>query len=80
MYSVFNEARGRDGFVVKEDATKVIINPSPPSPQFDQSRFKLRTYVDYGWDNSYSSGRIISTHIDGKFIAYIVKGVQILSL
>jgi len=70
----FNEANGKDGFALRSEVTQFRINPSGDSQMNDSSPFHFNTVVDYSWDPHYTYGRLISTHLQGTFIAYVVKG------
>lgn len=38
------------------------------------SKVKLKNIVDYKWEARHYPGRLIAVHIDGKIIAYSIKG------
>lgn len=38
------------------------------------SKVKLKSFVDYKWEVRNYPGRLVAVHIDGKHIAYAIKG------
>lgn len=75
----FNEANGNDGFLIRESSSIVRIHPSSDLQLSDQSKFRFKVVVDYGWETQYLPGRLLATHIGNKFVAYILKGKFIIN-
>ncbi|CAL8086848.1 unnamed protein product [Orchesella dallaii] len=69
----FNEMNGRDGFLLREAGTVVRVYPSNDHQLSEQSKFRFKVVVDYGWEQQYMPGRLLATHIGNKFVAYILK-------
>lgn len=69
----FNEANGNEGFLIREGSSVVKIHPSNEHQLSEQSKFRLKVVVDYGWEAQYLPGRLLATHVGNKFVAYILK-------
>lgn len=50
---------------------------STGSHERGSSRIKLKNIVDYKWEVKNYIGRLIAVHIEGKYVAYAIKGKRI---
>lgn len=73
----FNELDELDGFLIRDGSPVVRIHPSSDLHLSDQSKFRFKVVVDYGWETQYIPGKLVATHVGNKFVAYIVKGNMI---
>lgn len=52
----------------------MIVVGSSGAHERGSSKIKLKNIVDYKWEVKNYVGRLIAVHIDGKYVAYAIKG------
>jgi len=53
----------------------VTVYGSTGAHDHGSSKVKLRNIVDYKWEQKNYPGRLIAVHMDGKYMAYVIKGI-----
>lgn len=48
---------------------------SAGSHDHGSSKIKLKNFVDYKWEVKNYIGRLIAVHLEGKYVAYTIKGM-----
>lgn len=75
MFYHYRRFKGSDSeysaAIVAQDVT---VNCSSGSHIEGSSKVKLTNLVEYQWEFKYYIGQLIAIHIDGKIIAYGIKG------
>lgn len=56
------------------DGASVVVVGSVGSHDHGSSKIKLKNIVDYKWEVKNYVGRLIAVHLDGKYVAYAIKG------
>lgn len=82
VYIIFcscREFNGReDQHSVELCSTNVTIIPSPGDHDHGSSKVKLKNIVDFTWDHHLYTGQLLAVHVSGKYLAYGIKGGNIL--
>lgn len=55
----------------------VVVVGSAGSHDHGSSKIKLKNIVDYKWEVKNYIGRLIAVHLEGKYVAYAIKGKHI---
>lgn len=56
------------------NGASVVVVGSAGSHDHGSSKIKLKSIVDYKWEVKNYIGRLIAVHLDGKYVAYAIKG------
>lgn len=72
FFSVFDSADKKNSY--ETDAASCIVVGSTGSHDHGSSKVKLRNIVDYKWELKNYNGRLIAVHMEGKYVAYAIKG------
>lgn len=65
---------GSEQCAFETDGANVVVVGSAGSHDHGSSKIKLKSIVDYKWEVKHYTGRLIAVHIDGKYVAYAIKG------
>lgn len=65
---------GGEQSAYETDGASVVVVGSAGSHDHGSSKIKLKNIVDYKWEVKNYSGRLIAVHLDGKYVAYAIKG------
>lgn len=71
MRSTFD---GDEQNAFETDGASVVVVGSAGSHDHGSSKIKLKNIVDYKWEVKNYVGRLMAVHLDGKYIAYAIKG------
>lgn len=71
FYSTFE---GGEQSAYETDGASVVVVGSAGSHDHGSSKIKLKNIVDYKWEVKNYIGRLIAVHLDGKYVAYAIKG------
>lgn len=72
IYSTFD---GGEQSAFETDGASVVVVGSVGSHDHGSSKIKLKNIVDYKWEVKNYIGRLIAVHLDGKYVAYAIKGI-----
>lgn len=59
---------------IEIEGANVIVTGSNGTHERGSSKIKLKNIVDYKWEVKNYNGRLVAVHIDGKYVAYAIKG------
>lgn len=73
VHSVFKADEKK--YCFETNRTNVTVIGSIGQHDHGSSKVKLTSIVDYKWEVRNYPGRLVAVHIDGKHIAYAIKGI-----
>lgn len=56
------------------DGASVVVVGSAGSHDHGSSKIKFKNIINYKWEVKNYIGRLIAVHLDGKYVAYAIKG------
>lgn len=72
IYRVFSDQE--DHHSIGLFSNDVIITPSSGGHDHASSKVKVKNIVDYAWQHNYYVGQLLAVHMNGKYLAYGIKG------
>lgn len=72
FFSTFDRGDEQNSF--ETNGASVVVVGSAGSHDHGSSKIKLKSIVDYKWEVKNYIGRLIAVHLEGKYVAYAIKG------
>ncbi|KAG8183618.1 hypothetical protein JTE90_025169 [Oedothorax gibbosus] len=72
-YQQIDLCSNKESSHVTISATNVDVYSSPLEYGATSSQVLVEDMVDYGWEDKYYNGRLISIHLSGNYLAYVLK-------
>ncbi|KAK9872249.1 hypothetical protein WA026_017050 [Henosepilachna vigintioctopunctata] len=63
-------------YTVHINSKDVVVHCKSGSHNHGSSKVKLTNMIDYNWELRYYQGQLVAVHIDGKVLAYAMKGKE----
>lgn len=72
--SISRKSGGETDYTVPVKSKELVIHCKAGSHSQGSSKVKLINRIDYNWEVRFYQGQLVAVHIDGKVVAFAMKG------